>query len=101
MEGKEMSKREVVEEWLNQLCGNCEGYASMEDDYHPGEYDAKIDGLITLSEGLIHLVQYESGSDEWENFEPEGYLWSTPSDEQVERLYQTALTDLDIIEDEE
>ncbi len=97
----EPTKREVVEEWLNQLCSSCEGYKSMEDDYHPGEYESEIDALVKLSEGLIHFVQYEPGSDEWENFDPEGWLWSTPSDAQVERLYSTALADLDITEDGE
>ena len=90
-----MTKREIVEEWLHQICCNCEAYAGMEDEYHPGEYDMEINELLRSAGGLVSRVQYEPGTEEWENFESEGYLWETPSDEQVEELYPKALEELE------
>lgn len=86
----EINKRKIVEDWLHDVCISCETLASMEDDYHPGEYDTEIDELLAATEGLVQLYGYEPGSDEWENFDPEGYLWSSPTDEQVERLFSHA-----------
>jgi hypothetical protein len=85
------SKRELVEMWLHDICTSCESLATAEDDYHPGEYDADIEEMLKSADGLVSLVEYEPGSDDWENFEPEGYLWSTPTDAQVEKLYPLAL----------
>jgi hypothetical protein len=85
------NKRGLVEEWLHDICMSCEMFATMEDDYHPGEYDSEIDEMLADAEGLVNFMQYEPGSDEWENFDPEGYVWTSPSDAQVELLYPKAL----------
>ncbi len=83
-------KREVVEAWLHDICMSAESLAHAEDDYHPGEYDTEIDEMMKEAEGLVSFVEYEAGSREWEDFEPEGYLWQTPTDAQVEKLYPKA-----------
>lgn len=88
---EEINKRKLVEQWLHEMCSSCEMFASMEDDYHPGEYDAEIDEMLADANGLITYISYSPGSDEWENFEPEGYLWSSPSHSQVEKLYPKAV----------
>ncbi len=87
-------KRKTVEFWLDELCSSLESFESMEDDYHPGEYDSDKAEIVAETDGLIRHVSYEPGSDAWENFESEGWLWSTPSDAQVEALYPKALKDL-------
>lgn len=84
-------KRQLIEDWLNALCQDCEILASMEDDYHPGEYTKEIDEILSDAQGFINFVQYEPGSDEWENFDPEGYVWTRPNDAQLESLYPKAL----------
>ena len=81
-----MSKREVVEDWLNSLCMEIEMCVSANDPY-PCEDE---DEMLAEAEGLISYVKYDAGSDEWENFAPEGYLFDSPSNEQVERLYEKA-----------
>jgi hypothetical protein len=87
----EENKRQLVEEWLHDICMTCEMFATMEDDYHPGEYDKEIAELLDSALGLVSFVEYEPGSDEWESFEAEGYLWQSPTDGQVEKLYPAAL----------
>ncbi len=83
-------KRLLVEEWFNSLCQSCDILLSAEDDYHRGEHSAQIDEILAEAEGFISFVEYSPYSDEWENFEPEGYLWRSPNDSQVEKLYPKA-----------
>ena len=97
----EKSKREVVEAWLHDICSSCESLKHAEDDYHPGEYDADINEMLRDADGLVSFVEYEPGTLEWENFEAEGYLWSTPSEAQVEKLYPKAAAWLAEMENEE
>lgn len=83
-----MNKREIVEEYLNALCLEIETCHDMNDPYPCPTEDE--DRIMKASLGLISYTQYEPGSDEWEAFYPEGWLYQTPSDEQVERLFADA-----------
>jgi len=89
-----MNKREVVEAWLNKMCLEIEMCVSASDPY-PCEDE---DDMLAEAEGLISYVKYDPGTDEWENFAPEGYLFDIPSNEQIERLYPKAKADFDEME---
>lgn len=83
-----MKKREVVEQWLKECCMELEIMQTANDPYPPDE--AEQDAILQPTDGLINYVEYEPGSDEWENFHSEGWLYTSPTDAQVEKLYPIA-----------
>lgn len=79
-----MNKREIVEAYLNCMCQNI----SIMVDFDAEEHE--IQEELNSVDGLITFVEYEPYSLEWETFMPEGFLWTKPTDEQVDKLYQQA-----------
>ena len=92
-----IDKRELVEEYLSSLCLEIELCEQASDPYDCDEKDH----LLLLGDGLIHYVEYEPGSEEWENFYPEGWLYKTPTNAQVEKLYPKAIEHFEIDEGEQ
>ena len=87
-----MNKREVVEEYLYALCTEIDLCEDASDPYDCEEKD----GLLAAGDGLIHYVKYEPGTEGYEQYWPEGWLYKTPSDAQVEKLYPAAIKFFDI-----
>ena len=83
-----MNKREMVETYLNGLCQELD-LMEMAHDPYPVPEDEQ-DAVLGKARGLISYTKYEPGTPEWEGFAPEGWLWTTPSDAQVEEIYPDA-----------
>ena len=84
-------KRELVEEYLRHICLAIELCESTNDPYPCEESDS----WVKDADGLIEYIEYEPGSDNWENFLPEGWLYNEQADEQVEKLYPQALAEFE------
>lgn len=88
-----LTKREAVENYLNNLCQTLE---LMENEYDPYPVPQdEIDDILKKAHGLIHYVKYDPSQEEWHNFEPEGWLFSSPNNIQVESIYREILKEYD------